>query len=107
MERLRGLWACLIGFAVLAVLVLYLNPITDQRQCPNWGGNGNASAFRDDRWDLYLPLLCTVWLAAVIVEQALPSARRSETRGARALAAVLITVGVGCCGVGPLLVVCR
>ncbi|WP_433209815.1 hypothetical protein ACQP00_46025 [Dactylosporangium sp. CS-047395] len=107
MSRLSGLWACTVGFIGLLLLLWYLHPITDQRQCPNWGANGNASAFVDERWDLRLPLLIVAWLVAVLVEQALPPARRSPTRGARAVAAVLVPVVAGCCGVFPLLIVCH
>ncbi|WP_426507026.1 hypothetical protein ACPPVO_53130 [Dactylosporangium sp. McL0621] len=107
MERLRGLWACLAGLAGLVLLVLYLDPITDKHQCPNWGANGNASAFRDERWDVYLPLLVVVWIGAVLVEQVLPPARRSPARGVRAVAAVVVAVVAGCCGGFPLIVMCR
>jgi hypothetical protein len=110
MERLRGLWALLVGGAGLGLLMLYLDPITDQHDCPNWGGNGNASAFHDENWDLYLPLLCVAWMVAVLVEQFLPPARRGPgdlSRGLRALAAALITVTASCCGVLPLSLMCH
>ena len=108
MRLLRGLWAALTGLAGLVLLLLYLDPITDQRRCPNWGANGNASAFGDERWDhLYLPLLVLAWLGAVLIEQVLPPARRSPARGARALAAVAVVVLAGCCGTFPLIVMCR
>jgi hypothetical protein len=87
-------------------------PRPDHRpaRLPELGGAGNASAFRDERWDLYLPLLCAAWIAAVLIEQFLPPARRGPeglSRGVRALAAALVTVTASCCGVLPLTLICH
>ncbi|MFI5916771.1 hypothetical protein [Dactylosporangium sp. NPDC051541] len=105
MNRLSGLWACLVGGAALLTLVLYLDPITDQRDCPNWGGNGNASAYGDERWDYGMLLLCALWMLAVLVEQFLPPARRGRTTAGgawRTVAAGFVTVIASCCGIAPI-----
>ncbi|GAA3454688.1 hypothetical protein [Dactylosporangium matsuzakiense] len=110
MSRLSGLWACIAGGAALVLLVLYLDPITDQRDCPNWGAAGNASAYGDERWDYGVLLLCMLWMAAVLIEQLLPPARRgrSQAGGAwRTVAAGVVTVLVSCCGLAPIGLTCH
>ena len=49
-----------------------LQPVTDVRDCSNYGAAGNASVFENEMWDLYYPALLFVWLAAVITEQLVP-----------------------------------
>ncbi len=89
-------------------LVVALDPVTSVTDCPNYGGSGNASAFNNEAWDLYLPLLALAWIAAVIVEQFLPYTRRSPIDTTlRATAAISISIVASCCGVGQFLVVCH
>ena len=72
------------------------------RDCPNYGGNGNASDFSNEMWDLYYPLLLLGWLAAIVAEQVLSVTWNGRPSGlivAHALLAVTIAVttslGVG------------
>jgi hypothetical protein len=88
---LGGLWACVVGGLLLAVLLVFLDPVSGVRDCPNYGGNGNASAYPDPAWDLFFPLLTLLWVSSVVVEQFLAETwqHRSRTEGAvRALVAV-------------------
>jgi len=107
---LAGFWALLVGGALLLVLTVALRPVTDVRDCSNYGASGNASAFSDDRWDLLYPLLLLGWLCAVVVEQLLPptwSGRGAGSIVARGLLAVTIALIVSC-GVGiNLLALCH
>lgn len=107
---LAGFWALLVGGALLMVLTVALQPATDVRDCPNYGGNGNASAFPDAVWDLYYPLLLLGWLSAVVAEQVLPvtwNGRRAGLIVARALLAVTITLTASCLAGISLLGLCR
>lgn len=109
-SRLDGFWALLVGGALLTVLTVALQPVTDVRECPNYGGSGNASAFPDEIWDLYYPLLLLGWLLAVVVEQLLPISWNGRKPGlvvARALVAVMSALTASCCGGLNLLVLCR
>ncbi|WFE34687.1 hypothetical protein [Micromonospora sp. WMMD975] len=90
--------------------LLVLRPVVDQRDCPNYGGSGNASAFGDDRLDGLFLLLLLGWLVAVLVEQALPVAwrdRRPAEVALRAVAAVLLASTGSCCLALGLLTVCH
>lgn len=92
------------------MLTVALRPITDVRDCLNYGGSGNASAFRDESWDLFYPLVLLLWLSAVIVEQLTPVTWNGRTAApivARALLAVTIAV-IASCGAGSrLLLLCN
>jgi hypothetical protein len=105
-----GFRVLIVGGIVLVGLLLYLQPATDVTQCPNYGGNGNASAFPDERWDGYLILGVPVWLLFIGLEQILPVTARGR-RGAvvvgRAIIAVMVAVVGSCCGLGPLLILCH
>ncbi|MET7399422.1 hypothetical protein ABZS66_38665 [Dactylosporangium sp. NPDC005572] len=119
-SRLSGLWAFAVGGLLLVVLLVILHPATSQKDCSNYGANGNASAFSNPNgnasafskldWDIYLPLVTVGWLVLVIMEQVLPVTWRNRGRvdgAVRATAAIgLSTVGL-CCFVLPLEVVCR
>ncbi|WP_327004880.1 hypothetical protein OHA72_59390 [Dactylosporangium sp. NBC_01737] len=94
-----GFWACLAGGAAIAALLLYLDPVVRSEDCPNYGGNGNASAFDDPGWDLGLMMLLIGWMAAVLVEQTLPRTWRHRSRAGaagRAVAALLLVVASSC-----------
>ena len=107
---LAGFWALLVGGVLLTMLTLGLRPATDVRDCPNYGGNGNASAFPNETWDLYYPLLLLGWLFTVVVEQLLPVTWNGRTTGlivARALLAVTITLTASCCAGFKLLLLCH
>jgi hypothetical protein len=109
-SRLGGFWACLTGGLFLAGLLTYLRPVLDPARCPNAGAAGNASAFADPAWDLYLPLLVLGWLLLVAVEQALPMTWRHRGASAvvlRAALAIGVVVAVSCVVVAPLEIVCR
>ncbi|MFI5889798.1 hypothetical protein ACIA5D_06715 [Actinoplanes sp. NPDC051513] len=96
---LAGFWTLLVGGAAIVLLLLFLHPITQQSDCPNYGGNGNASAFTNPAWDLLLPLILLAWIVAIAFEQALPSTRRGRSGpeiAARA-AIALILPAVGSC----------
>ena len=92
------------------MLTVALRPITDVRECRNYGGSGNASAFRDESWDLFYPLALLLWLSAVIVEQLIPVTWNGRAAGriiARALLAVAVAL-TACCGAGVrLLALCH
>jgi hypothetical protein len=92
------------------MLTVALQPATDVRDCPNYGGSGNASAFPNEGWDLLYRLLLVGWLLSVVVEQLIPVTWNGRQGGlivARALVAVTIALTVSC-GVGvKLLLLCR
>ncbi|MEV6304221.1 hypothetical protein AB0M02_32780 [Actinoplanes sp. NPDC051861] len=99
---MKGFWALVTGGAGVLVLLLVLRPIVDQRDCPNFGAAGNASAFPDAAWDLRFPLVLLVWVALVIVEQVLP-----PRNAGRALAAISLVLVASCCLGASLGTVCR
>jgi hypothetical protein len=107
---LAGFWALLVGGALLTMLTVALRPVTDVRDCPNYGGSGNASAFPDEMWDLYYPLLLLGWLCAVVIEQLLPvswNGRKAGSIVARALLAVTVAL-FAACGAGiQVLAICH
>ena len=105
-----GFRVLILGGIVLIGLLLYLRPATDVTQCPNYGGNGNASAFPDERWDGYLILGIPVWLLFIGLEQILPVTARGRSGAAvvgRAIIALMVAVLGSCCGLGPLLILCH
>jgi hypothetical protein len=107
---LAGFWALLAGGVLLTMLTLALQPITDVRDCSNYGGSGNASAFRDGSWDLLYPLLLLGWLLAVVVEQLLPvtwNGRKTGLVVVRALLAVTAALTASCCAGINLLLLCH
>ncbi|SCG72688.1 hypothetical protein [Micromonospora humi] len=108
--RFGGFRALGGGAVVVAAALLILRPIVDRRDCPNYGGNGNASSFGDERLDLVFVLLLLGWPAAVAVEQALPVAwrhRRPVEITLRAVGAVLLTLTASCCLAVEVLFTCR
>ena len=107
---LSGLWSAVVGGLLLVLLLVVLDPITRFEDCPNYGGNGNASSFSNPAWDLYLPLLTLCWVVLVIVEQALPVTWRHRSRLAGWVRAAVAGAGVtitSCCVVGSIVTVCR
>lgn len=107
---LAGFWSLVVGGLALVVVIVTLDPITRQEDCPNYGASGNASAFADPVWDLYLPLMAFAWITFVAVEQILPGTRRHRSWGAwvaRAAAALVVAVVGSCCLVVSLSIVCR
>ncbi len=107
---LAGFWTLVVGGLVQVAVIVALAPITRQEDCPNWGASGNASAFADPNWDLYLPLMTLAWVALVAVEQTLPVTRRHrgwEACVVRAAAALVLALVGSCCLVVPLGIVCR
>ncbi|WP_230688908.1 hypothetical protein ACN26Y_07130 [Micromonospora sp. WMMD558] len=107
---LAGFWSFLAGGLVLVAVIVALDPITRREECPNYGAAGNASAFADPVWDLYLPLMAIAWISFVAVEQTLPVTRRHRSRAAwaaRAAAALVLAVVGSCCLVVPLGIVCH
>lgn len=109
-SALRGLWSFVVGGAGLVALTVALGPITRPEDCPNYGGNGNASAFSNPAWDLYLPILALGWVVLIVLEQALPVTWRDRSRtdiATRAATVVILSL-VGSCGFLPwLLTVCH
>jgi hypothetical protein len=98
-SRLSGFRVCLLGGAFFVVLLAVLQPITRFEDCPNYGGNGNASAFANPAWDFYLTLLLPGWVFLVVLEQTLSVTRRG--RGGvdvaiRAAGAILLTTVASC-----------
>lgn len=107
---LAGFWSFMVGGLVLGAVIVALNPITHQKDCPNYGASGNASAFTDPVWDLYLPMMALAWITIVAMEQTLPVTRRHRSWAAwaaRAAAALVLAVVGSCCLVVPLGIVCR
>ncbi|GAB3332738.1 hypothetical protein RMN56_11540 [Micromonospora halotolerans] len=99
-SRLSGFRVCLVGGAFFVALLAVLQPITRFEDCPNYGGNGNASAFANPAWDFYLTLLLPGWVFLVVLEQTLSVTRRG--RGGvdvalRAAGAILVTTIASCC----------
>ena len=97
---LGGFRALLAGGPMIGALLLVLHPVTQREDCPNFGGNGNASVFSDARWDFSLPVVFVVWLLLIAAEQFLPSTRRG--RGAaeaaiRATIALFVAASGSCC----------
>jgi hypothetical protein len=107
---LSGLWCFTIGGVGLVALTVALDPITRQEDCPNYGASGNASAFPNPVWDLYLPILALGWMVLIILEQALPLTWRNRSQidiATRAATAVTLSL-VGSCGLLPwLLIMCH
>ncbi|MET7965990.1 hypothetical protein [Micromonospora sp. NPDC005305] len=98
-SRLSGFWVCLVGGAFFVALLAVLQPITRYEDCPNYGGNGNASAFGNPAWDFYLTLLLFGWVFLVVLEQTLSVTRRG--RGGvdvalRAAGAIVLTTVASC-----------
>ncbi|WP_328475589.1 hypothetical protein OHA21_19705 [Actinoplanes sp. NBC_00393] len=109
-SRLGGFWGFLVGGAAVALLLVVLQPVTDPKDCPNYGAAGNASVFANSAWDFYLPLVLLGWLVLVVAEQAHPAAWWGRTRTAvagRAVAAVSLTLVAACCLGATLLATCR
>lgn len=107
---LSGLWAFVVGGIGLIALTVALNPITRPEDCPNYNAGGNASAFSNSAWDLYLPLMALGWLALIVVEQLLPSTRRHRDRVdivTRAMTALGLALIASCCLLPWLLIVCH
>jgi hypothetical protein len=107
---LSGFWSMLVGGAAIVALLVFLSPMTSRSDCPNALGNGNASAFADPRWDLYLPLVLLGWILLIVVEQFLPVSHRGRTRSVAALrgvAALALSVTVSCCLFLQVATVCR
>ncbi|WP_262284982.1 hypothetical protein [Micromonospora sp. MA102] len=99
-SRLSGFRVCLLGGAFFVALLAVLQPITRFEDCPNYGGNGNASVFANPAWDFYLTLLLPGWVFLVVLEQTLSVTRRG--RGGvdvalRAAGAILLTTVASCC----------
>ncbi|WP_433363546.1 hypothetical protein ACQPZX_32340 [Actinoplanes sp. CA-142083] len=109
-SALAGFWTLLVGGAAIVLLLLFLHPVTQRTDCPNYGGNGNASAFRNPSWDLYFPLVLLAWIVLIAIEQVLPSTWRGrgglEIAARTAIALVLPTVG-SCCLFVTLATVCH
>ena len=98
-SRLSGFRVCLLGGAFFVALLAVLQPITRYEDCPNYGGNGNASAFANPAWDFYLTLLLFGWVVLVVLEQTLSVTRRG--RGGvdvalRAAAAIALSTVASC-----------
>ncbi|MGW4941799.1 hypothetical protein ACWEOZ_09445 [Actinoplanes sp. NPDC004185] len=107
---LAGLWALVVGGLLLAVLLVVLDPVTTQRDCPNHGGNGNASAFPSPIWDLLFPLLTLLWVSCVIAEQCLAETWQGHSRlegAVRACVAVLGSIFTAFVTVVSFAVICR
>lgn len=92
------------------LLLVFLDPVMRVEDCPNYGANGNASAFSDADWDLWFPLVLLSWLTLIVLEQALPVTRRHRggvevaARGVCAFALALVS---SCCLFLDLSVVCH
>ena len=106
---LSGLWACLLGGAVVASVLVIRDPIMRFEDCSNYGGNGNASAF-DKPADLWFPLALLGWTALVILEQTLPVTWRHRSTmdiAVRAVSAVFLCSSISCCLFLRLAVACH
>ncbi|MEV6345505.1 hypothetical protein [Actinoplanes sp. NPDC051851] len=109
-SRLAGFRALLLGGVLIALLTVILHPATDRTGCSNYGGNGNGTAFSDDRWDLFYPLILLLWLSTVIVEQFLPSTRSGRGTGwtvARGFLAIMLTISTCCVAELKVLALCH
>jgi hypothetical protein len=106
-SRLSGFWACLSGAAAIALLLAFLDPVTRPEDCPNYGANGNASAFHNADWDVWFPVVLLSWLALIAVEQALPVTRRQRGFAVRGVWAFALALVGSCCLCGSLSVVCH
>ncbi|MFI1192714.1 hypothetical protein ACH4T9_05525 [Micromonospora sp. NPDC020750] len=98
-SRLSGFRVCLLGGAFFLALLAVLQPITRYEDCPNYGGNGNASAFANPAWDFYLMVLLFGWLVLVVLEQTLSITRRGRGRAdfaLRAAGAITLTTIASC-----------
>ncbi|MEU1687282.1 hypothetical protein [Micromonospora sp. NPDC005707] len=98
-SRLSGFRVCLLGGAFFVALLAVLQPITRYEDCPNYGGNGNASAFANPAWDFYLTLLLFGWVFLVVLEQTLSVTRRGRGRAdvaLRAAGAIAVTTVAAC-----------
>src|SRR5689334_21831518 len=109
-KLLAGLWACVVGGLLLAALLLYLDPVSTQQDCPNHVGNGNASAYPSPVCALRYTLLARLWVTCVIAEQCLAETwhGRSRLEGAvRACVAVFVSMSTAFVTVVSFAVVCR
>jgi hypothetical protein len=107
---LAGLWAFVVGGLLLATLLVFLDPVSTQRDCPNYSGSGNASAYPSPIWDLLFPLLTLLWVACVIAEQCLAETWQGHSRlegAVRASVAVLVSMYAAFFMVLSFAVVCR
>ncbi|MEV4510371.1 hypothetical protein AB0K00_15565 [Dactylosporangium sp. NPDC049525] len=109
-SRLSGFWACLTGGAAIALLLVFLDPVMRQEDCPNYGANGNASAFANADWDLWFPLVLLSWWALIAMEQVLPLTHRHRGRveiAARGVCALALAVVSSCCLLMNVALVCH
>ncbi|WP_157408411.1 hypothetical protein [Actinoplanes sp. N902-109] len=107
---LSGLWTAVAGAPVYVLLLLVAHPITRVEDCSNYGAAGNASAFANSSWDLWLPLIALGWLLVVLIEQALPVTWRHRGGGevaVRALTALVGSLAWSCCLTLPFLGMCH
>ncbi|SCL41358.1 hypothetical protein GA0074692_6276 [Micromonospora pallida] len=98
-SRLGGFRVCFLGSAFFLALLAVLQPITRFEDCPNYGGNGNASAFANPAWDFYLTALLFGWVFLVFMEQTLSITRRGRGRAdfaLRAAGAISLTTIASC-----------
>ncbi|MFF0373967.1 hypothetical protein [Actinoplanes missouriensis] len=105
-----GLRALLVGGVFLFGLLIILNPVTRFEDCPNYGGNGNASIFRNELWDLFFLFSIPAWLLSIIVEQFFRSTWRGRDGWVvtlRAIGAVIVAIIASCCGIERLLILCH
>lgn len=108
---LRGFWALIGGGLVITAVIVALDPITRQEDCPNYHAAGNASAFADPVWDLNLTVMGLGWIALTTLEQFLPVTHRGWNGWfgaiARAMIAITLSVVGCCCLIGRLLIMCH
>ncbi len=107
---LSGLWALLVGALGIVILLLVLQPVTAVEDCPNYLSAGSASAFSNQLWDFYFPVVMLGWIVLVIMEQVLPITWRNRSRlngTLRAVAAVLAAIVGSCWVAGGLLAICN
>ncbi|WP_430787233.1 hypothetical protein [Actinoplanes sp. G11-F43] len=103
----RGFWALAGGGLGLTILLVVLDPVTAWEQCANYNGNGNASIYRDEMWDLLMPLLVALWLTAVVVEQIVSVVRHGCAETVlRAVPAITLAV-CGACYIARLQILCH
>jgi hypothetical protein len=92
------------------ILTVALQPVTDVRDCSNYGGSGNASAFSNEAWDLFYPALLAGWLLAILFEQLLPvtwNGRKALLIIARALLAITTALLIACSAGVKILLICH